>query len=66
MPQLAPAHIDHASVTRATPYAYYALFLLIAANLLNYLDRHIVSALSVIIKTDLHFTDAQRVSGTSN
>jgi MFS family permease len=51
--------VDPVGVRRATPYAYYALFLLIAANLLNYLDRNIVSALTVAIKADLHFTDTE-------
>lgn len=46
-------------VERATPYAYYALFLLILANLFNYLDRHIVSILAPAIKAELILTDAQ-------
>lgn len=46
-------------VQRATPYAYYALTLLIVANLFNYLDRHIVSILAPAIQAELHLTDAQ-------
>ena len=45
-------------VERATPYAYYALFLLILANLFNYLDRHIVSILAPAIKAELSLSDA--------
>ena len=46
-------------VQRATPYAYYALFLLILANLFNYLDRQIVSILAPAIQAELKLTDAQ-------
>lgn len=45
-------------VERASPYAYYALFILSVANLFNYLDRHIVSVLSPAIQAELHFSDA--------
>lgn len=51
--------ISQTGVEKATPYAYYALVLLVCANLLNYLDRYIVSALSPAIQAELHFTDAQ-------
>jgi MFS family permease len=54
-----PSRLNQSGVERATPYAYYALFLLIVANLFNYLDRNIVSALTTAIKAELHFTDAQ-------
>jgi MFS family permease len=54
-----PARLDRCGVERATPYAYYALFLLVFANLFNYLDRNIVSALTTSIKAELHLTDAQ-------
>lgn len=46
-------------VVRAKPYAYYALFLLILANMFNYLDRHIVSILAPSIQAELHLTDAE-------
>jgi len=39
--------------------AYYALALLTSANLLNYLDRNIVSILAEAIKADLGLDDAQ-------
>lgn len=48
-----------AGIQRATPYAYYALLLLILANLFNYLDRQIVSILAPAIQAELHLTDAQ-------
>lgn len=48
-----------AGIQRATPYAYYALFLLILANLFNYLDRQIVSILAPAIQAELHLTDTQ-------
>jgi MFS family permease len=51
-----PAAVGHEA---ATPYAYYALALLTAANVLNYLDRGIVSILAQSIKADLGLTDAQ-------
>ncbi|MCB2079038.1 MAG: MFS transporter [Novosphingobium sp.] len=45
---------------RAIPgTAYYALALLTSANLLNYLDRNIVSILAEAIKADLKLDDAQ-------
>lgn len=47
------------AIERATPYAYYALVLLILANLFNYLDRHIVSILAPAIQAELLLTDAQ-------
>jgi len=37
----------------------YTLFVLTAINLVNYLDRFIISALLPFIKADLHLTDAQ-------
>ncbi len=54
---LAPPRLESSGVERASPYAYYALFVLSFANLLNYLDRHIVSVLSPAIQAELHFTD---------
>jgi MFS family permease len=39
--------------------AYYALGLLAAANLVNYIDRNLLSILAEAIKKDLHITDAQ-------
>jgi len=60
-PSGAPAsvRVSEAGVDRATPYAYYALFLLILANLFNYLDRHIISILAPAIQAELHLTDTQ-------
>lgn len=52
------APTDQAGVQRASPYAYYALALLILANMFNYIDRHIVSALAPAIKADLGLDDA--------
>jgi MFS family permease len=49
---------EQGGVERATPYAYYALFLLAFANMFNYVDRHIVSALAPAIKADLKLDDA--------
>ncbi len=49
---------DQVGVERASPYAYYALFLLAFANMFNYIDRHIVSALAPAIKADLKLDDA--------
>lgn len=49
---------DQVGVEQASPYAYYALFLLAFANMFNYIDRNIVSALSPAIKADLHLDDA--------
>jgi MFS family permease len=48
-----------ASVERASPYAYYALLLLIVANLFNYLDRYLVSGMAPAIQADLHLSDAE-------
>jgi MFS family permease len=49
---------SQAGIERATPYAFYALFLLIVANLFNYLDRNIVSILTPSIQKELHLNDA--------
>lgn len=48
-----------ASGTKIPGSAYYALALLTSANLLNYLDRNIVSILAEAIKADLGLDDAQ-------
>jgi MFS family permease len=45
--------------SRIPAAAWYALALLAAANVLNYLDRQIVSILAQSIKTDLKLDDAQ-------
>ena len=55
----AASGMSQVGVERATPYAYYALFLLVLANLFNYLDRHIVSILAPAIQAELHLSDAQ-------
>lgn len=47
------------SVPAIPKSAYYALGLLASANLLNYLDRSIVSILAEAIKADLKLDDAQ-------
>ena len=44
----------------ATPYdARFAVTVLTAMNLLNYMDRYVPSAVKDLIKRDLHLTDAQ-------
>jgi MFS family permease len=50
-----PAATKPAAVPKA---AYYALFVLTCANLLNYLDRQIVSILAQAMKADLKLDDA--------
>ena len=45
--------------TKASGYAYYALFLLIVTNAFNYVDRNILSILAQSVKQDLGLTDAQ-------
>ncbi len=52
------AQRDQDGVERATPYAWYALLLLSLANMFNYVDRHIIAALSPAIKADLNLDDA--------
>lgn len=44
---------------KAGPYAYFALAVLTAASILNYLDRLILSILAQSIKVDLDLDDAQ-------
>jgi MFS family permease len=44
---------------RVSAYAYFALAVLTATSILNYLDRYILSILAQSIKGDLHLTDAQ-------
>ena len=41
------------------PYAYYALGVLLMGNILNNLDRYILSILALDIKRDLQLTDAE-------
>ena len=48
-----------ATVTHAMPGARQALALLLAINLLNYVDRYILAAVVPQIKHDFHATDAQ-------
>lgn len=48
-----------AGTSRLGASAYFALALLASANLLNYLDRYIVSILAESIKADLKLDDAQ-------
>ena len=57
--QQVPLNPSQQGIDRATPYAYYALILLVLANLFNYLDRHIVSILAPSIQAELHLTDAE-------
>ena len=52
------AQRDQDGVERATPYAWYALLLLSLANMFNYVDRHIIAALTPAIKADLNLDDA--------
>ena len=58
-PTIRSAHTALAGsvLERASPYAFYAMTLLIIANLFNYLDRHIVSVLAPAIQAELHLTD---------
>jgi MFS family permease len=44
---------------RASPYAYYALALLVLAAFFNYVDRAIVSIVGQRIKADMRLTDAE-------
>jgi len=44
---------------RVRPYACYALFVLLLGNILNNLDRYILSILALDIKRDLQLTDAE-------
>ena len=48
-----------ADPVRATPYAYYALALLVLANIFNYIDRQIVSIAAQGLKADLGLTDSE-------
>ena len=50
--------IPVSSPSRITAAAWYALFILTAANALNYTDRQIVSILAQSIKADLRLDDA--------
>ncbi len=45
--------------TISTPYRRYALGLLLAVNLLNYIDRQVLFAVFPLIKADLAITDTQ-------
>lgn len=60
---MATATSNRGSVTAGAAsipaFAYFALALLASANLLNYLDRYIVSILAEAIKADLALDDAQ-------
>src|SRR3990167_7727552 len=46
------------SSKKATPYAYYALFILTLAYILNFIDRTIISILAEEIKVGLDVNDA--------
>lgn len=50
--------IPSSAPSRIPAAAWYALFILTAANALNYADRQIVSILAQAIKADLHLDDA--------
>lgn len=39
-------------------YAYYALFILTATNILNYVDRNIISIIAADVQKSLHFSDS--------
>ncbi|MSM38142.1 MAG: MFS transporter [Geobacter sp.] len=43
----------------STPYRHYALGLLVAVNLLNYIDRQVLFAVFPLIKIDLRLTDTE-------
>lgn len=47
------------SAERVRPYAYYALFLLVAANFFNIVDRQILSIVGHHLQLDLKLSDAQ-------
>jgi len=44
-------------VARSSRYAYYALGLLTAVNLLSYINRNVIFALVVSVERDLRLTD---------
>lgn len=44
---------------RIRPYAYYALAVLTASSILNFVDRQILSILAQAVKADLELTDTQ-------
>ena len=44
-------------VSISLPYRRYALGLLLAVNLLNYIDRQVLFAVFPLIKTDLNLSD---------
>jgi len=46
------------SITRSTAYGRYALGLLLAVNLLNYIDRQMLYAVFPLVKSDFHLSDA--------
>jgi len=50
--------MTEASESRATPYAWYALGVLVLVYMLNFIDRQILSILANDIKADLRMTDA--------
>ena len=54
-----PTSAAEADPVRATPYAYYALALLVLANIFNYIDRQIVSIAAQGLKADLGLTDSE-------
>jgi MFS family permease len=48
-----------AAERRIATYAYYALAVLTASSILNFVDRQILSILAQAVKADLHLSDAQ-------
>jgi MFS transporter, Spinster family, sphingosine-1-phosphate transporter len=51
------ANVDSAAGPLSLPYHRYALGLLLAVNLLNYIDRQVLFAVFPLIKIDLRLSD---------
>ena len=58
-PEAPPGGMAGVPEVKPTAYAWYALVLLAAINVLNYLDRNVIFALFDPIKRDLGLTDTQ-------
>lgn len=54
----APVSFDRNAVSISRRYAYYALGILTITNILNYIDRNIVSIIASDIQKELKFSDA--------
>jgi MFS family permease len=58
-PVRTPAHKSRRGQPGRQPGARFALAILTAINLLNYIDRYVPSSVKDLIKTDLRLTDAE-------